>query len=884
MSQGNRTAASDRAGVPPSGIVWHHQPDALLHVHTLGGKAAALLRLRQTGLSVPAWFVVVPEAEERAVVDASSALARDGVAHDAVPVLLAVRSSARDEDGVAHSFAGQLDSFLSVPLGAVSGAVERVRASAQSERIRAYRREQGLPGDAPIPAVLVQRMVLADRAGVAFSADPVSGRRDVAVVSAVHGLGTALVSGNSSADTWRVGRDARILDAAISHKATRHAVEPLSASGEDAPTHEGVRTESLPVHLRETPALSDAEVLRVAALARACQQHFGRPQDIEWAFENGELWLLQSRPITSLARMPDPGATLRIWDNANIAESYTGITSPLTFTFARMAYEHVYRGFCVLMGVPHEMLRQNDVLFGNMLGSIRGRVYYNLLNWYRVLALLPGFTVNRRFMEGMMGVREGLPEDLTSSLQYATRGQRLRDAWRLALTIGGLLRQYAGLERGIQRFFLRLGDALGDRSPDLRLHSLDELIAHYRVLERQLLSRWDAPLVNDFFAMIFFGLLKKLTASWCQDADGTLQNALLAALGGMISAEPARRMREIAALLAKRPQTQETFAHGSVDAIQLAITAEPALQAAVDAYLARFGDRCLSELKLESPTLEDDPLPFYRSLAQLAQMGTSPHAETIEQQTAAAEATVRTRLRRRPLRRLLFSWVLKNARRLVANRENLRFERTRVFGRVRRIFAECGRRLAEAGYLDADRDVFYLELHEVLGFAEGTVTTTALAALAGARRDAYLGFAEDPAPAHRFETRGAVHGGNRFEAEVSADLDDDDDTRKGLGACPGKVKGRVRVIRDPSGAQMEPGWILVAERTDPGWILLFPLASGLLVEHGSLLSHSAIVSRELGLPAIVSIPGVTAWLQDGDEVEMDGASGIVRLVSRGQHV
>jgi pyruvate,water dikinase len=655
-------------------------------------------------------------------------------------------------------------------------------------------------------------------------------------------------------------------------------------NGEDAPAHEGVRAEALPPHLRETPALSEAEVLRVAALARACQQHFGRPQDIEWAFENGNLWLLQSRPITSLARMPDPGATLRIWDNANIAESYTGITSPLTFTFARMAYEHVYRGFCVLMGVPRELLQQNDVLFGNMLGSIRGRVYYNLLNWYRVLALLPGFTVNRRFMEGMMGVREGLPEDLANSLQHATRGQRLRDAWRLALTVVGLVRQYAGLERGIRRFFLRLRDALGERSPDLRLHSLDELVAHYRVLERQLLSRWDAPLVNDFFAMIFFGLLKKLTASWCQDEDGTLQNALLAAQGGIISAEPARRMREIAALLANRTETQATFAHGSVDAIQLAIATEPALQAAVDAYLARFGDRCLSELKLESPTLEDDPLPFYRSLAHLAQMGASPHAETIEQQTAAAEATVRNKLRGSPLRRLVFSWVLRNARRLVANRENLRFERTRVFGRVRRIFAECGRRLAEAGYLDAERDVFFLELHEVLGFTEGTVTTPALAALARARREAYAGFAEGPAPAHRFETRGAVHAGNRFEAAEVVGDDDGADTRKGLGACPGKVKGRVRVIRDPAGARMEPGLILVAERTDPGWILLFPLASGLLVEHGSLLSHSAIVSRELGLPAIVSISGVTAWLQDGDEVEMDGASGIVRLVSRGQDV
>jgi pyruvate,water dikinase len=487
-------------------------------------------------------------------------------------------------------------------------------------------------------------------------------------------------------------------------------------------------------------------------------------------------------------------------------------------------------------------------------------------------------------MEGMMGVREGLPEDLASSLQHATRGQRLRDAVRLALTIVGLLRQYAGLERGIRRFFLRLGDALGERSPDLRLHSLDELVAHYRVLERQLLSRWDAPLVNDFFAMIFFGLLKKLTASWCQDEDGTLQNALLAAQGGIISAEPARRMREIAALLANRTETQATFAHGSVDAIQLAIATEPALQAAVDAYLARFGDRCLSELKLESPTLEDDPLPFYRSLAHLAQMGASPHAETIEQQTAAAEATVRNKLRGSPLRRLVFSWVLRNARRLVANRENLRFERTRVFGRVRRIFAECGRRLAEAGYLDAERDVFFLELHEVLGFTEGTVTTPALAALARARREAYAGFAEGPAPAHRFETRGAVHSGNRFEAAEVVGDDDGADTRKGLGACPGKVKGRVRVIRDPAGARMEPGLILVAERTDPGWILLFPLASGLLVEHGSLLSHSAIVSRELGLPAIVSIPGVTAWLRDGDEVEMDGASGIVRVVSRGQHV
>jgi pyruvate,water dikinase len=101
------------------------------------------------------------------------------------------------------------------------------------------------------------------------------------------------------------------------------------------------------------------------------------------------------------------------------------------------------------------------------------------------------------------------------------------------------------------------------------------------------------------------------------------------------------------------------------------------------------------------------------------------------------------------------------------------------------------------------------------------------------------------------------------------------DQRQGIGCCPGVVRGRVRVVIDPAHATLQPGDILVAERTDPGWILLFPAAAGLLVEHGSLLSHSAIVARELGLPAIVSLKGVTCWLKDGDEIEFDGSTGLV---------
>ena len=105
------------------------------------------------------------------------------------------------------------------------------------------------------------------------------------------------------------------------------------------------------------------------------------------------------------------------------------------------------------------------------------------------------------------------------------------------------------------------------------------------------------------------------------------------------------------------------------------------------------------------------------------------------------------------------------------------------------------------------------------------------------------------------------------------------DTRRGLGCCPGVVRGRVRLVINPRAVQLRAGEVIVAERTDPGWVMLFPLASGLLVERGSLLSHSAIVARELGLPAVVALAGVTAWLKDGDWVELDGGSGVVRRLA-----
>jgi rifampicin phosphotransferase len=814
-----------------------------------GGKARALAAAERAGLPVPAWFVLSSDAHGHTLTPEVRAHLSSAVSQlSPNDEQVAVRSSASDEDGVEHSFAGQLESFLGVRPADVPEKVMAVWQSGFTDRIVAYRREHGLPGAPRPPAVLVQRMVHARAAGVAFSADPVSGRRGVAVVSAVGGLGDALVSGAADADTWLVDRRGAIVDR-------------RTASGR--------------------PTLSDEEVREVAALARRAERHFGRPQDIEWAIDAQRIWLLQSRPITSLTSRSDPDATLTIWDNSNIVESYSGVTTPLTFSFAREIYQHVYEQFCRLMGVPERVIAAREDVFRNMLGLVRGRLYYNLLNWYRVLALLPGYQVNRRFMEQMMGVKEPLPDVLSEEISRGG-GNRLLDAVHLARTLAGLVGNHFTLRRRVLAFYDRLNDALAPPDPPLEDRRPDELVAHYRDLRERLLLAWDAPLVNDFFAMMFYGVLRRLAGTWCGDREGALQNDLIAGEGGMVSAEPALRLRRLATLAVTDPALLQALTSSPGDEIDVAIARVPAFKQEYRAYLDKFGERTVNELKLESATLHDDPLPLLRAIGALGAQLSNPAAAaaTVSGERLRADARAKTdrALAGHPLRRLVFNWVLRHARTRVRDRENLRLERTRLFGRVRRIFLELGRRLHAVNVLDDPRDVLYLEVDEILAFVDGRATTADLRGLAAVRRAEFSRDEREPAPDDRFETRGPLYYGHDFRraAPVASDAGDE---RRGLGCSPGIVRGAVRVVVDPTSVDLQQRSILVAEHTDPGWIMIFPAALGVLVERGSLLSHTAIVARELGIPAVVSIPGLTRWLRDGDVVEFDGSTGVVRRVA-----
>jgi rifampicin phosphotransferase len=868
----------------------------------VGGKAHNLALMVAGGFAVPPFFILTAAAyrsaqrssdphgvelapELLAALDA--ALERTGL-RDA---MLAVRSSAVGEDGAELSYAGQLESRLFVRRDGLAEAIADVWRSASAERVRHYRSSHELDEGFAGVGVIVQKMIDADVSGVAFGIDPIGGDREAVVVSAVPGLGEGLVSGELDADAFVV-RGAAI-ERRIAAKRDRIVFDRASGSG--------TLREPLPESMRDASSLSDDELARVVEVTRALGRYYGRPQDVEWCFADGQLYLLQSRPVTGLRWLPPDRRGGRIlWDNSNIIESYSGVTTPLTFSFVSDVYTVVYQEFCRILGVDEETIDRNAATF-RMLGMIEGRIYYNLLNWYRMLALLPGYRINAAFMEQMMGVSERLEE--TPAIVASTRNPWLR----LGGSIYRLVTNLITLPRQIVDFQSHLDATLAPyENRDLGHLWPHELVATYRLLERELLRRWRVPILNDFYTMIFFGALKKSVEKLHLDGAPTLHNDLLSGEGDIVSTEPPRRLQQIAdAIRARDGLAASILREEPARALEI-IETHPEIDALVRAYLDRFGNRYPGELRLETVTPAERPELLVEQIAtilrQTAAQTTADRAGSDSAATAnAASDSVRAgrdgairvtsddtrrnaertveRAMRGPFRRLVYQYVLAQARTRVRNRENLRFERTRVFAVVRSIFLSIGGRLFAEGILDDRRDIFFLTKEELFSWIDGTSVTTDLRALVALRRaehERHLAARPDD----RFETWGMVYQGNTFRSTKAPDAVDDEGVLRGTPCSAGVVRAIVRVVRDPATAPSLDGAILVAERTDPGWVPLFAAASGLLVERGSLLSHSAIVAREMGIPAIVAIPGLMERLVDGELVEMDGATGIVRRIPR----
>jgi phosphohistidine swiveling domain-containing protein len=790
--------------------------------------------------------------------------------------LISVRSSALDEDGSSHSFAGQLSSYLYVKDNkTVLESVKKCWASAYSERGLVYRDQNKLSSVDIKVAVVLQEMICPDKSGVLFTCDPINQDPEHLLINSVYGVGEGLVSGLYDADNYKLNKETKkVVEQEITDK-PKMLVQDIE---KQEPKEVDVVSD-----LVNISSLNEKELLELAELSETIENLYCFPQDVEWAIMDGTLFLLQSRPVTTEVKAGK--GRLFVWDNSNIVESYGGITMPLTFGFAHYVYHQVYVQFCEVLLVPSKQIRQMDHFLKDMLGLFYGRVYYNLLNWYKLTSILPGYKYNRGFMETMMGTDEALQDEIAEKVKppsfHHTFGATLR---RFIVGFKFLYFHYRiqSVVDNFLSYFYKKYDEF--RKLNFDHMPADEIYEHYQELEKQMLWKWHAPIINDFLTMVHYGIFKKLTEKWLSHLGESFHNDLLAGNGNLESAEPTKRLIIMSGKVSRNEKLKKIILEtANADCLEKLNQSEfQDFYAEVNEYIDLFGFRCMSEMKLEQKDLHQDPSLLFVFLKNLVNAGQTD-LEVFEKREKEIKEKAESLLNQNisGFKKIIYGWSLKHARRAVMNRENTRFCRTRVYGIVRSMFYGIGRDFTARKIIEAKEDIFYLNLDELKGSMDGTLTTQNLKSIINERRVQYDAYGEGEEPAPRFFTRGPCYWQNEhfpIEEHVLEDIELAENQMRGIPCCPGDIEGIVKVILDPNDDMVLNGEILVTKRTDPGWIPLYPSAKALLVERGGLLSHSAIVAREMGLPTIVSIKGLTKRLETGMKIRMNGETGIIEIL------
>lgn len=880
-----------------------------------GGKATNLAKLESCGATVPPWICISNNAyneflEQFKEINLWSLkhteienLFRNGHIkselenriEEGLQTILkegssfAVRSSGIGEDSLEHSFAGQFSSYLNqIGIEQIKESIKLCWASAFTERAKTYREERKISTSHFSMGVIIQRMIIPDVAGVAFSRDPIHPlKREQMIISSLYGIGEGLVSGELDADHFFINRD--------NMKIESHLVKKEYAYTKNK--HGGIEKVPVIESKQSSPSLDNEQITKIAKILVSLEEQLGLAQDVEWVIEDNNFFLVQTRPITNLP--PNTffdekikGQQYILWDNSNITESYNGVTSPLTFSHISRAYRQVYIQFCEVMGVPTELIERHETTFRNMLGLVRGRVYYNLRNWYQMIFLFPFSAKSNSFMETMMGVKQNLRPEVAALFDFTKNPPNYslpRKIWILAVNIWRVLKVNTIIQDFKRDFFEVYKKA---KTTNYSEQSVQELIESYNRLNEDLLFKWKAPIISDTRCMVFFGVLKSLTEKWItKNSSPSLYNDLLSGQGDLPSTEPTRILMRIAEKIEKGDEEiRSWFTRNSAKDVLIGLKAGKAPEVYKDFqnYIDQYGFRCINELKLESVDLHEDPTFAIDAILSFVKMKNISIDEIMEKEakkSKEAEDTVRENIS--GIKKVLFFFFLNKARAAVKDREDLRLLRTNIFGICRRIFKALGQKYYGLGLLEDPMDIFYLSVDEIIAYQEGRSFEVNLKELSLTRKKQFDTYRKTPQPPDRFVTEGAA-GLNFLFPEVLADQDlligeipksDDPNVLIGTPCSPGVVEGIVRVVREAEDAEGLSGEIMVSERTDPGWVPLFPSTSGLLIERGSLLSHSAVVARELGIPTIVGVHGgLMKKLKSGMRVRMDAAKGEIRIL------
>lgn len=873
-------------------IRWFHEAEAT-DLAQVGGKGANLGRLAGAGFPVPPGFCVtaaayrqfvhggglherilgrLAEVRDAAAIEVVSKSVRQEIRAQPIPddivaairtaygqlgdaaAPVAIRSSATAEDLPQASFAGQQDTYLNVRgADAVMEHVRRCWASLWTARAVAYRLEQGFAHGDILLATVVQAMIESEVSGVMFTVNPVSGRRGETVINASYGLGEAIVSGLVTPDTYVVYPQSRLIRQREVGRKEVEIVYAADGSVDERPITGGRATQ---------PSLTDAQVLALAELGQRVEDHYGGPQDIEWALRQGAFYLLQSRPITTLGDTPafDPADH---WTRAMFVEILPDAPSPQ---------------FCsVLEPLFTNML---DFTFRNLgqeppADIPASAVFYHqpYLNLRYIRAALAGLSESSR--ERLAGRIANPFAEHAEHAEHAGGRPSLADlrlAWHMLRTVDNLPRR---LQPVIARYYEELRH---HAARDTAAMSDDELALAARQLALEILP----PLVAyDFLLIAALSFAQQLidvalARAELPDPD-RVRGQLMSGVTGNLTMQTNNALWQLAQVARRLPGVVEAVTDGPDEALLERVRAAPdgpAFNAALDDFLAEYGHREI-RMDIAYPTWIEDPVPVLRFVrAYLTAEGAPDPAEqerTLADQRRRAAAAVNAGLGRsiagRIVFRRLFSWALDRAAALGRERDTMHFHWTASFPVLRRQLREIGQRLTAAGHLDDTADVYCLALDDLV---DAVARPRPLQALAARRRRAWQ---RDQTRLWPTEIR---HGEEVYEAAPGGRLAVGRQALRGIAGSPGVASGPVCIVRGPEDfGKLRRGDVLVAPLTNPVWTPLFALAGAVVTDSGGILSHGAIVAREYGLPAVMGASGATRALRDGQRVTVDGVRGTV---------
>lgn len=870
-----------------AGIVFFNEKN--VSVKDVGGKGFSLIRLYGASLNVPKGFVLsvdffgswlekmkehpswknIPNLQgealqaecDKAKEFALSLQFSDSESRqikEALSLLnssfFAVRSSSPQEDDFGASFAGGYETSLGVAKHDIEAAIRKSFASAFDSRIVEYKRQKGYdPTDVRI-AVVVQEMVNSESSGVAFSINPVINSYDECVINANFGLGESVVSGKVTPDSFVVEKYARkILDKKLGGKDSA-----IFASDSGGVSQRQIESGEF--------CISDLQALEIADLARNIEDFYGIPMDIEWAYAGGKLHVLQARPVTALFPLAKelqtkPGENKILYVNGSLVKQ--GILTPVSV-------------MCMDM-MNHFQSNFYKMSFGQVLSDVKKGLYANIAGMMLVNISNMSVLFSKKRFESMYDMTDIATSRIIASIDmkeyenHEFRKQNMAMIRRIALQNIGTLGRIVSAFMNPQKYRAFFLDKIKDVEEILeKPPKFEDSFANYlnktSVPVLQLISYVSMPMT--WCAEIARALIKRILLAEPEEFS-RLAPFLERSLPDNITIEMGLSMYDLAQMAGfKKIVSQKDFVERFRNH-----TFEPEFQNKLDVFVARFGARGPKELDIASQRLYETPDQLYSQLQTMTSTDEESNPRVVfEKARAQREESYHKILAHLGKKSFLKRWLFRksyNALTILGGfREIHKYYLIRIQDVIRKAVMNVGETFVGEGRLDLPNQVFDLYFKDIdLAIADKGIDLRAIAHKNTEYMRLYKNVIEMP---RIFDSRGRIfrlvrksNSANEIIAEPIS---------------PGVVRGKVKILRHPKEKPLYPGEILVAQATDPGWTPLFVNAAGIILGVGGVLQHGSLVAREYGKPCVAGIDDLFSKFRDGMEVELDGSSGIIKIL------